>query len=65
MRIGAGVAVVGNPRQVAATLDEFVAAGCTTFCVSGYPHAESARIFANKVMPLFAGRMADALPPVL
>lgn len=65
VRIGAGVAVVGNPRQVAATLDEFVAAGCTTFCVSGYPHAENARIFANKVMPLFAGRMADALPPVL
>ncbi|MEZ5818617.1 MAG: LLM class flavin-dependent oxidoreductase [Hyphomicrobiaceae bacterium] len=64
VRIGAGVAVVGNPGQVAATLQEFVDAGCSTFCLSGYPHAEAARIFSRKVMPLFKDRIADRLPAV-
>ncbi len=64
VRIGAGIAVVGNPEQVAATLQEFVDAGCSTFCLSGYPHAEAARTFAAKVMPYFKGRIADALPRV-
>lgn len=64
VRVGAGIAVVGNPEQVAATLQEFVDAGCSTFCLSGYPHADAARTFASKVMPLFEGRIADALPRV-
>lgn len=64
VRAGAGIAVVGDPEQVAATLDEFVDAGCTTFCLSGYPHAEAARDFTAKVMPLFQGRIADQLPSV-
>ncbi|MFV0296895.1 MAG: LLM class flavin-dependent oxidoreductase [Hyphomicrobiaceae bacterium] len=64
VRIGAGIAVVGNPEQVAATLQEFVDAGCSTFCLSGYPHAEAARIFSAKVMPCFKGRIADKLPLV-
>ena len=64
VRVGAGIAVVGNPAQVAATLQEFVDAGCNTFCLSGYPHAEAARDFTRKVMPLFKGRIADALPRV-
>lgn len=64
VRIGAGIAVVGNPAQVAATLQEFVDAGCSTFCLSGYPHAEAARIFSSKVMPYFEGRIADRLPAV-
>ena len=59
-----GIAVVGNPAQVAATLQEFVDAGCSTFCLSGYPHAEAARIFSTKVMPYFEGRIADRLPAV-
>jgi len=62
VRAGAGIAVVGNPEQVAATLEEFVDAGCTSFCLSGYPHAQAARIFADKVMPYFQGRLAGALP---
>jgi len=62
VRAGAGIAIVGNPEQVAATLDEFVDAGCTSFCLSGYPHAKAARIFAEKVMPYFQGRLAPALP---
>lgn len=62
VRPGAGIAVVGNPEQVAATLDEFVEAGCTSFCLSGYPHAKAARTFATKVLPQFKGRLSDSLP---
>jgi alkanesulfonate monooxygenase len=62
VRSGAGIAVVGNPEQVAATLDEFVEAGCTSFCLSGYPHADAARIFADKVLPYFQGRMSESIP---
>ncbi len=64
VRAGAGIAVVGNPEQVAATLEEFEAAGCTSFCLSGYPHAHAARTFAEKVMPFFKGRVAACLPKV-
>lgn len=54
VRAGAGVAVVGNPLQVASQLREFVDAGCTSFCLSGFPHDEEARIFGRHVMPLLA-----------
>lgn len=62
VRAGAGIAVVGTPDQIAATLDEFVDAGCTSFCLSGYPHAEAARTFATAVLPYFADRLSDRLP---
>jgi alkanesulfonate monooxygenase len=62
VRAGAGIAVVGNPAQVAATLQEFVDAGCTSFCLSGYTHAKVARAFSEKVMPYFGDRLADRLP---
>lgn len=52
VRAGAGVAVVGNPQQVAEQLYEFVDAGCTGFCLSGYPHDKEADIFGKHVMPL-------------
>ncbi len=52
VRPGAGVAVVGNPEQVAAQLLEFVDAGCSGFCLSGYPHDEEAERFGRLVMPL-------------
>lgn len=64
VRVGAGIAIVGNPQQVAATIQEFVDAGCTTFCLSGYPHAEAARHFTQKVMPYFRDRISDTLPAV-
>jgi alkanesulfonate monooxygenase len=44
---------VGNPEQVAATLQGYVDVGCTTFCLSGYPHDEEAERFGALVMPLF------------
>ncbi|MCA8928880.1 MAG: LLM class flavin-dependent oxidoreductase [Alphaproteobacteria bacterium] len=62
VRSGAGIAVVGNPEQVAATLQEFVDAGCTSFCLSGYPHARMARVVSERVMPYFQGRLADSIP---
>jgi len=52
VRTGSGVAVVGNPQQVAAQLQEFVDAGCSGFCLSGFPHDEEASIFGRYVMPL-------------
>jgi alkanesulfonate monooxygenase len=62
VRAGAGIAIVGNPQQVADTLDEFVEAGCSSFCLSGYPHAAAARTFAEKVLPKFQGRISHDLP---
>ena len=52
VRPGAGVAVVGNPQQVAAQLQEFVDAGCSGFCLSGYLHDDEAERFGRLVMPL-------------
>lgn len=52
VRPGAGVAVVGNPQQVAAQLQDFVDAGCSGFCLSGYLHDEEAERFGRLVMPL-------------
>lgn len=63
VRPGAGIALVGNPKQIADTMEEFIAAGCTSFCLSGYPHAGAARIFSEKVMrPYFGSRMAAEIP---
>ncbi len=52
VRPGAGVAVVGNPQQVAAQLQEFVDAGCSGFCLSGFLHDTEAERFGRLVMPL-------------
>jgi alkanesulfonate monooxygenase len=53
VRHGAGVMVVGDPEQVAETLQGYVDLGCTTFCMSGYPHDEEAERFGALVMPFF------------
>ncbi len=62
VRPGAGIAVVGDPEQCAAQLQEFIDAGCHSFCLSGYLHDEEARRFQALVRPLLAaqnsGRMA-------
>ncbi len=52
VRPGAGVAIVGSPEQVAATIHDFVDIGCTEFCLSGYPHDVEAERFGELVMPL-------------
>jgi alkanesulfonate monooxygenase len=50
LRPGAGVAVVGDPEQVTATLREFIDAGCTEFCLSGYPHHREAERVGELVL---------------
>ncbi len=52
VRPGAGVAVVGNPEQCAATLQQFIDAGCHSFCLSGWRHDEEAERFGQLVLPL-------------
>ncbi|MDA1082404.1 MAG: LLM class flavin-dependent oxidoreductase [Gemmatimonadetes bacterium] len=51
-RSGVGVAIVGNPAQVAAKLRAYQALGISTFILSGYPHLEECRRFGEMVMPL-------------
>lgn len=60
VRPGAGVAVVGNPEQVAQILQKFVDIGCTDFCLSGYPHDQEAERFGRLVMPYFRKQTAAA-----
>lgn len=55
-RRGAGIAVVGNPQQCADTLQQFIDAGCHSYCLSGYLHHEEAERFGRMVMPLLAER---------
>ncbi len=56
VRGGAGLMIVGNPQQVADTLQQFIDIGCTEFCLSGYPHDEEATLFGDLVMPLVHDR---------
>lgn len=55
-RAGAGIVVVGNPEQCAATLQEFIDIGCVSFCLSGYLHDAEAARFARWVRPLLMRR---------
>ena len=50
----AGIAVVGNPAQCAATLQQFIDAGCHSFCLSGYLHDEEAERFGRLIRPVLA-----------
>jgi len=60
-RPGAGVAVVGDPEQVAGTLQQFIDVGCHSFCLSGYLHDEEAERFGRLVMPLLKARNASRM----
>jgi alkanesulfonate monooxygenase len=59
-RTGVGLAIVGNPEQVAAKLRAYQALGISTFILSGYPHLEECRRFGELVMPRL--RAAGAAP---
>ena len=61
VRPGAGIVVVGNPRQCADTLQQFIDLGCSSFCLSGYLHDEEAARFARWVRPLLAERNRDRM----
>jgi alkanesulfonate monooxygenase len=59
-RTGVGLAIVGNPEQVAAKLRAYQARGVSTFILSGYPHLDECRRFGELVMPLL--RATGAAP---
>ncbi len=63
-RRGAGIAVVGDPQQCADTLQQYIDAGCHSFCLSGYLHDAEAERFGRLVRPLLVarnpGRFEDA-----
>ncbi len=48
---GAGTALVGDPKTVAARMQEYAELGIETFIMSGYPHLEEAYRFAELVFP--------------
>lgn len=50
-RSGCGAAIVGDPDQVLAKLDDYRDMGIEAFILSGYPHAAEADLFARHVLP--------------
>ena len=50
-RSGAGIAIVGDPDQVAAKIREIRDAGVSTFILSGYPHLTECDLVARHVLP--------------
>ena len=50
-RSGCGAAVVGDPDQVLAKLNDYRGMGIDAFILSGYPHAAEADLFARHVLP--------------
>jgi alkanesulfonate monooxygenase len=63
-RSGVGVAIVGDPAQVAAKLRAYQALGISTFILSGYPHLEECRRFGEMVMPLLRQREQRDVRPL-
>ena len=66
VRGGAGTALVGSAKTVAARIEEYAALGLNTFVLSGYPHLEEAYRFAELVFPLLPRKvqhqLRDSLP---
>lgn len=56
IRGGAGTALVGDAKTVAARLKEYADLGIESFVLSGYPHLEEAYRFAELVFPLLPGK---------
>ena len=50
-RSGCGAALVGDPDQVLAKLNDYREMGIEAFILSGYPHAAEADLFARHVLP--------------
>lgn len=60
-RSGCGCALVGDPDQIRARLERYVAMGFRAFILSGYPHAQECELFARYVLPsLTRGKLARA-----
>ena len=50
-RSGCASAIVGDPDQVLAKLNRYVELGMRAFILSGYPHLDECRLFAEHVLP--------------
>lgn len=50
-RSGCGAAIVGDPDQVRAKLERYVALGIDAFILSGYPHRDECERFGRLVLP--------------
>ncbi|QNK75981.1 FMNH2-dependent alkanesulfonate monooxygenase [Variovorax sp. PAMC28562] len=61
VRGGAGTALVGDAKTVAARIEEYAALGLDNFILSGYPHLEEAYRFAELVFPLLSRRAQTQL----
>ncbi|WPG35070.1 FMNH2-dependent alkanesulfonate monooxygenase [Variovorax sp. EBFNA2] len=61
VRGGAGTALVGDARTVAARIEEYAALGIDKFIFSGYPHLEEAYRFAELVFPLLSRKAKTQL----
>ncbi|CAN7462245.1 FMNH2-dependent alkanesulfonate monooxygenase [Variovorax sp. LjRoot84] len=62
VRGGAGTALVGDAKTVAARIEEYAALGLDNFILSGYPHLEEAYRFAELVFPLLPRKRRPSLP---
>jgi len=60
-RSGAGAAIVGDPDQVLAKLDELRDVGVDVFILSGYPHLAECDLFARHVLPRLAHAPLDVV----
>ncbi|CAN5727661.1 FMNH2-dependent alkanesulfonate monooxygenase [soil metagenome] len=62
VRGGAGTALVGDAKTVAARIEEYAALGIDNFIFSGYPHLEESYRFAELVFPLLPRKLRPGLP---
>jgi alkanesulfonate monooxygenase len=50
-RSGCAAALVGNPDQILQCLNRYIQMGFRAFILSGYPHIQECRLFAEYVLP--------------
>ena len=62
VRLGPGVAIVGDPETVVRTIRAYEAVGIEAFIFSGYPHVEEAHRFGDLVMPLLRDKPRPTKP---